>query len=205
MRTRAETQAQTRRRIVEAAVHLHCTIGPARTSFGGVAAASGLPRQTVYRHFADEAALFGACSTHYLQANPPPALADWLRETEPRERLRRALSDLYSYYRRNHAMLTNVLRDAAILASLQAFVAAYSQFQAAARDLLAPGWTGDQAAIKAVIGLALRFETWRSLVVEDDLSIERAVELMVALTTAAARPERGSAGSTRRRSRRRRT
>ncbi|HEX2648289.1 MAG TPA: TetR/AcrR family transcriptional regulator [Candidatus Dormibacteraeota bacterium] len=180
MRARAEHQQDTRRRIVEAAVQLHGTVGPARTTFRGVAAIARLPRQTVYRHFADEAALFGACSAHYLQANPPPNPSSWLQAPNPLARLRRALLDLYSYYERNQAMLANVLRDAAIVPSLRAFIVPYDQFRAGALAVLAEGWPGDQDSLRASIGVALTFDTWRSLVVEQHLSDQRAVDLMAA-------------------------
>lgn len=185
MRARAEGQEATRTRIVESALRLHGTIGPARTTFNAVAATARLPRQTIYRHFADETSLFGACSAHYLQANPPPDLAAWLDKPDGSARFRRALSEVYAYYRRNHAMLANVLRDAAIMPSLQAFVAPYGLFQAAARDLLAEGWSGHQHTIKAAISLALTLETWRSLVLEQGLSDEQAVDLMTGLVTTA--------------------
>jgi AcrR family transcriptional regulator len=187
MKARAEKHQGTRRRIVEAAVHLHGTVGPALTNFNAVAGLAGLPRQTVYRHFADEAALFGACSAHFLQANPPPDPVSWLEETNPQARLGVALTQVYSYYEGNHRMLANVLRDAALVPSLQAFVAPYELFRAAARDLLAEGWTGDEDRVRSVIGLALTFDTWRTLSLEQGLPLEGAVELMVVLAAAVAR------------------
>ena len=51
---RAELQEQTRLRITEAAVELHGTLGPARTSVTAVAERAGVERATVYRHFPDE-------------------------------------------------------------------------------------------------------------------------------------------------------
>src|SRR5687768_4915315 len=74
---RAALQDQTRRRITEAAVELHGSLGPARTTISAVAARAGVQRPTVYRHFPDEAALFAACSSHWSAANPPPARDSW--------------------------------------------------------------------------------------------------------------------------------
>jgi AcrR family transcriptional regulator len=181
MKVRGERQKMTRLRIVESAVRLHGTVGPALTTFHAVADLAGLPRQTVYRHFADEGALFGACSAHFLQANPPPDMAGWLEEPNPRARLRLALTQVYSYYEDNQTMLANVLRDAAIVPSLGAFVAPYELFRAAARDLLAEGWAGDVERVRSVIGLALTFDTWRTLSVEQGLSLESAVDLIAAV------------------------
>ena len=67
---RAELEAETRRRITEAAVELHGTVGPARTSISAIAERAGVRRSTLYRHFPDEAALIGACSSHWAAANP---------------------------------------------------------------------------------------------------------------------------------------
>src|SRR5829696_4877227 len=62
---RAEQQAETRRRIVEAVVALHREVGPARTTISAIAERAGVERLTVYRHFADETAMFQACSAHF--------------------------------------------------------------------------------------------------------------------------------------------
>ena len=50
---RAEKQQETRRRIVEAAVDLHSTLGPARTTVAQIAERAGVQRHTYYAHFPD--------------------------------------------------------------------------------------------------------------------------------------------------------
>src|SRR5438093_198066 len=50
-RRRAEKQAETRRRIVEAAIELHGKKGPGRTTMSDVARLAGVERRTLYRHF----------------------------------------------------------------------------------------------------------------------------------------------------------
>jgi AcrR family transcriptional regulator len=72
MQRRAERQGETRRRIVEAAVELHTTIGPARASLSAVAEQAGVQRHTLYAHFPDQYALFSACAAHWLAAHPFP-------------------------------------------------------------------------------------------------------------------------------------
>ena len=180
---RAEAEEHTRRRIVEAAIELHGTVGPAQTSFAAVALVAGLPRQTVYRHFEDEAALLGACSRHYLAGHPPPDPTRWLQELDPSARLVLALSEFYAYYRANAAILGNVLRDAATLPALQQSVELYRIFQRVARDTVASAWPNANESLHAAIGLALSFDTWRLLVLDQGLSDRRAVDLMVALAT----------------------
>ena len=95
-RRRAEQEEETRLRITEAAVDLHGSVGPARTTVSAIAERAGVQRATVYRHFPDEEALFAACSSHWAALNPPPDPAAWAEIADPDERLRRALSELYS-------------------------------------------------------------------------------------------------------------
>ena len=110
---RAELEAQTRLRITESTVELHGTLGPSRTSISAVAQRAGVRRSTVYRHFPDEAALFAACTAHWMGLNPPPDLAGWALIEDPDERLKQALAELYAYYRRTEPMLQNLHRDEA--------------------------------------------------------------------------------------------
>src|SRR4051812_2777134 len=94
-RRRAESEQETRRRITEAAVALHGTIGPARTTISAVAEKAGVQRATVYRHFPDDESLFAACSGHWVAMNPPPDPATLSEASDPTTRLRRALADTY--------------------------------------------------------------------------------------------------------------
>ena len=85
-RRRAELEDETRLRITEATVDLHGTVGPARTTVSAIAERAGVQRATVYRHFPDERALFGACSAHWIAANPPPDIAALGGDRGPRRR-----------------------------------------------------------------------------------------------------------------------
>ena len=51
LKKRAERLAETRRRITEATVELHGTVGPAATHINEVARRAGVQRMTVYNHF----------------------------------------------------------------------------------------------------------------------------------------------------------
>src|ERR1039457_4067553 len=108
---RAELEEATRRRITESAVELHGTLGPSRTSLSAIAEHAGVRRSTLYRHFADEAALFDACTAHWAAANPLPDLEAWSMIEDPDERLATALGELYAFYGRTDAMLENLFRD----------------------------------------------------------------------------------------------
>src|SRR5439155_24092294 len=114
LKRRAERQEETRRRIVEAAVELHRTKGPARTTLSDVARRAGVQRHTLYRHFPDERALGVACSGHFYQLNPFPDPAAWKTIADPEERLRVGLGELYGYFERTEDMLTCIVRDSEI-------------------------------------------------------------------------------------------
>ncbi len=111
LKRRAHQQDETRQRIVEAAVHLHETLGPARTSITAIAEQAGVERLTVYRHFPDEQTLFTACTSHYLAANPLPEPADWMQIADPETRLVVALTEIYAYYQRTERMQLTSARD----------------------------------------------------------------------------------------------
>jgi AcrR family transcriptional regulator len=166
LKKRAEEMAETRRRITEAAIELHGTAGPARTTMSAVAEAAGVERRTLYRHFPTEAELFTACSTHYFAANPWPDLGGWRAIRDPRRRLERALDELYAYYERNEAMLGNVLRDAELVDVARDAVAPLLAYLDDAAEVLTVGRRARGSRRRLVAGAlrhALAFSTWRSL------------------------------------------
>jgi AcrR family transcriptional regulator len=188
MTKRAELEAETRRRITESAVELHGTLGPARTTISALAEHAGVQRATVYRHFPDDAALFAACSSHWGAQNPPPDLAAWAAVEDPNERLHNALGELYGYYRRTENMWTNLLRDEASLSILTELLDGFRQYLGAARETLVAGRASEwpaQRLVRAAMGHALAFQTWRSLAMEQGLEDEEAVRLMIGFVTVA--------------------
>jgi AcrR family transcriptional regulator len=188
MQLRAESEQQTRLRIIEGAVALHGTVGPSRTSISAVAAKAGVRRSTVYRHFPDEAALFDACTAHWATANPPPDLAAWSAIDNPDERLRVALDELYAFYQRTEPMLDNLFRDEKIMPLVKERFAAFRGYFEAVRDTLMAGRTLRGVArrrTQAALGHATSFSTWKSLVREQGLGDSDASTLMRALVAAA--------------------
>jgi AcrR family transcriptional regulator len=186
---RAALEAQTRLRITESTVELHDTLGPSRTSISAVAARAGVRRSTVYRHFPDEAALFAACSGHWMASHPLPDLAGWAAIEDPDERLRRALAELYSYYRRTQRMMENLHRDEATMPTVKQLFSGFRDYLAAARELLTNGRHARSRTawpVRAAIGHALAFPTWRSLTHEQGLDDIQAADLMFRLVAAAA-------------------
>jgi AcrR family transcriptional regulator len=164
---RAELVQETRRRIVEAAIELHGTVGPARTTISAVADRAGVQRLTVYRHFPDEAALFRACSSQWLVEHPPPDFAQWSAHADPALRLEHALRELYTYFARTAAMWEHVHRDGPVVPALQAPLSAWVEYLGRARNTLVRGWRVDsrqRRRLEVAIGHALAFSTWASLV-----------------------------------------
>ena len=180
LKRRAERQAETRQRIVEAAVELHRTKGPARTTLSDVARRAGVQRHTLYRHFPDERALFTACSGHFYELTPFPDPEPWQAIADPDARLRAGLTAMYAYFERAEDMLTTTVRDAEIHPLTQE-VAKLRRGRMLERvqGVLAEHLP-DTPRVHATLALALDFYTWRSLVRRSGLSNEEAVETMVA-------------------------
>lgn len=187
-KARAEAEAQTRRRITESAVELHGSLGPARTSMSAVAEHAGVRRSTLYRHFPDERALFGACSAHWGAENPPPDIGAWAAIEDPDERLAAALADLYTYYRRAGGMIDKLLRDEKAVPVVAEKFAPYHQFLAMATEILTRGrgLRGNAAKrTRAAIGHALAFRTWQDLTETQGLDDDQAATLMAGLVVSA--------------------
>ncbi|MFO7653984.1 MAG: TetR/AcrR family transcriptional regulator [Candidatus Krumholzibacteriia bacterium] len=167
MKARARRLAETRQRITEAAVRLHETVGPARTTVSEVARLAGVQRMTVYNHFPSDVELLDACSGHWLAQNPPPDPAAWTAVADPQERLLTALRQLYAWYRAGRDMMGNSLRDEPLVPGLAAIMAAkwwpyVEAVDAALGEGLLDGATRP-ASVRAALRLAVAFPTWRTL------------------------------------------
>lgn len=179
---------ETRRRIVEATAELHEEVGPAETTITAIAERAGVQRLTVYRHFPDEEALIGACSSHWRDEHPLPDPGAWSGIGDPRRRLREALGEIYAYFRAGAPMLEQVLRDEDQVAELAEVMEPWWAYMGEVAGGLAAGWgvgAARQRRVRAVVGHALRFSTWRSLTGEG-LSDVEAAELMTALVATTA-------------------
>jgi AcrR family transcriptional regulator len=189
-RRRAELEAETRLRITEAAVDLHGSVGPARTTISAVAERAGVQRATVYRHFPDEDALFDACSSHWMAQHPLPDPAPWAEIEDPNERLRVALGELYQWYEHGEYMLERTTRDVALVPALRPSMEAFLGWLDAAAEALLRGRPERGARrrrVRAAVGHALAFESWRSLAIHQGLPQSKTIELMEAFAHAAGR------------------
>jgi AcrR family transcriptional regulator len=196
MKKRAVDVAVTRQRIVEAAVRLHGTVGPAATTISALAEEAGVTRLTVYRHFPDDAALFAACSQHWASGQVLPSPQTWSQLSDAAQRLRAGLSDLYRFYRDAEPMLTNIRRDrAAVPAELQRRTEATD---AGYRDTLLQPFAlrgSRREQLRAVLGHAVSFWTWRSLCLDNGLTNRQAADAMTSLVLTMAGRDR-SPGAT---------
>jgi AcrR family transcriptional regulator len=184
LRRRAEQQAQTRRRIVEAAVDLHGSVGPARTTFSMIAERAGVQRHTLYAHFPDEKSLSMACSALALARDPLPEAEPWRAIADRRERLRAGLTALYAWFERNAELTACVLRDAEFHAPTREVTALrMGPAMASYDEVLGAGLTTKQ---QAMLRLALDFHTWRTLVRTAALTPTAAVAAMIGAIEAAA-------------------
>ena len=183
LKQRAQRQADTRRRIVEATVELHSERGLVATQVTDIAQRAGVDRVTVYRHFPDPASLFKACAAHYYQAHPPPDPTAWAAIEDPEVRLRHGLQELYGYWAQNATAVAHILRDAQVLGHLGVGRRLLG-LQRDATEVLTSGWSpaDQQPALAATIRVAVDFHTWQRLVTERGLSQQAAVELAVGWT-----------------------
>jgi AcrR family transcriptional regulator len=177
LKKRAEQQAETRLRIVEAAVALHSTVGPAATTVSMVAERAGVQRHTFYAHFPDERSLLNACSSLSLERDPLPEAAPWRQIEDRGERLRAGLLAIYGWYERNAELAGCVLRDAERHQLVRETAEqTWAPYMHAYHDVLGAGLSAKQ---RAMLGLALSFFTWRTLTREGGLKQAAAVKAMV--------------------------
>jgi AcrR family transcriptional regulator len=163
---RAAQQDETRERIVEATVKLHEELGPANTPIKAIAEKAGVQRLTVYRHFPDDASLFEACSTHYLEMHPLPNMADWAEIVDASERSYTALLAFYHYYRQTEKMWASVYRDADKVEAVKGPMEQFEGYIDAVCDDLVAAWNKTHTAkkqLQVTLRHALRFSTWQSL------------------------------------------
>jgi AcrR family transcriptional regulator len=192
LRKRAESQAETRRRITEATVELHRTVGPAATRISDVARRAGVQRVTVYNHFPDLGSLIAACSAHWRALHPRPDPQGWLAIADPAGRLRHALREVYAWYRETEPMAANLLRDAALVPELRPYVQrGFADYVDAAATLLTD-WVPagrERSRTDAAARVALGFHTWQALTALGD---DEAAELSARFVEVAAAPSHSS-------------
>ena len=176
--------ADTRLRIAAAAVELHGTVGPARTTLSAVAERAGVQRHTLYRHFPTEADLFGACSAHFFTEHPLPDFETCRKIRDSRQRLQQALDELYVYYESTAQMFSNVLRDAELIEDLRPTLAPMQEYLDEVAQILALGWAARgrrRVLLAAAMHHAIDFQAWKSLTQDPRITRAEAIELVTGL------------------------
>lgn len=165
MGRRAESQEETRQRIVDATVSLHEEIGLRATTICAIAERAGVQRLTVYRHFPDDKAVFQACASEWGRRNPPPDPAGWETIGEPGRRIQAALRAFYGYYAGTFRMWSVAYREGPSVPPVQPTLREYGELLDRTAASLAPGRRGSKAHARALATIrhALAFQTWESL------------------------------------------
>jgi AcrR family transcriptional regulator len=199
LKKRAERQEETRLRIARATLELHETIGPSLTTRSAIAERAGVGRPTVYSHFPDDLSLGMACSSLEMSENPLPDPGPWEEISDPEGRLRVALTELYAYFRRRERLWANIFRDLEMPRSkddpeaqltgdetMKPVLAHWERM----KEILAEDWgpsDGTFLLLRGAIGVALDFQTWRTMTREQGLSEEQAIALMAGMMRCALR------------------
>ena len=188
LKARARRREEVHRRITEAAVFFHGTVGPARTTMGDIAKRAGVRRATVYNHFPTDLDLIDACSSHWFGENPPPDPVQWTRISDPGRRAEVAMGEMYEYYDRGQKMLENVLRDIHLVPAVKEILRLkWWPMLDGMVEMLAVGWIrpegggdvsnteqqtsqetqpnprNDNSELRASIRVSLDFFTWQTL------------------------------------------
>ena len=190
---RARNVRRTRQRIVEAAMGLHTSVGPARTSVSAIAERAGVQRHTVYAHFPDEVSLFRACTGHWLSLNPLPDHGRWAAIEPFEDRVEAALDEVSAYWERTAGDLTPVFADVGRVAAMEEAVAFWAglteAWTASAVGALRPRGRR-RARLEAALRHAMAMDTWRSLTAPGGMTRPEAVRLMAGFVRLAAEPGR---------------
>lgn len=173
---RADKEAETRLRIIEAALALHGEVGPAKTTVSMIAERAGVQRHTVYAHLPDERATFMACSGLFDERYPLPSPEAWAELNDPESRLNSALTALYGWFARHEEIVSHVLRDAEQNATLREV--SDMRFGAPFGAIFASLAGGLSEKQQAALAVAISLYTWRTLR-DARLDPHAAVELMV--------------------------
>jgi AcrR family transcriptional regulator len=188
---RERNRQRTRQRIVDAAIELHTTVGPARTTVMGIAERAGVQRHTVYAHFPDEVSIFRACTGHWLTLNPLPDHDRWTAIAPFEHRVAAAIDDVSAYWERTAGDLTPVFADIGKVAAMEEAVTFWRT--------LTEAWIASaigthrlrgrrRARLEAALRHAFAMDTWRSLTAPGGMTRPEAVRLMAGFVRQAAEP-----------------
>lgn len=123
-----------------------------------------------------------ACTGQYFQRHPAPDTQRWRAIPDPDQRLRTALGETYAYHRDTEAMMTRVLADGRD----HELLAPYHAYWRHAAEVIVDAFPvrgTRRTLLSAAIALALSFDTWRTLVREQELTGDQAIDVALRLAS----------------------
>jgi AcrR family transcriptional regulator len=169
---RADTKADTRERIVAAAVALHREKGTVATSYADLAQRAGVSLQTVHNHFPSLGELLPAC-TGLVAASAPQVTADLFAPLgAPEDRLDALLKALFLQHAHFEPWMRWAVPEARLVPELEAGLRQGRDHLAALlAAAIAPGFAGKPPAeLVALLATLLDIECWMRLQSQSGLS-----------------------------------
>ncbi|QEX18950.1 hypothetical protein FRZ44_42620 [Hypericibacter terrae] len=173
---RAEAKADTRERIVAAAVALHRKKGTIATRYADLARQAGVSLQTVHNHFPTLGALLPAC-TGMVAATAPQVTAALFEPLQaPEDRLDALMTALFAQHAHFEPWMRWAVHEARAVPELEAGIRRWRDDLAALlAKAVAPGFAGKPPAeMVALLATLLDIESWLRLQSQSALSAKAA-------------------------------
>ena len=181
MTRRAAANAETRRRIVDAAIALHAEKGILGTSWPDIARRADVALGTVYRHFPGLDQLVPACTSENALRTRPPGPDILLGLIRPEERVRQFVQELFAFYGRTAPWTPRAGIDRQQLPVLDTILSRREAgLRALVGETLGP-LRRRRHALEAALALT-DFGVWRSLT-RSGLSTEASARLIAEMLT----------------------
>jgi AcrR family transcriptional regulator len=176
MNRRAAASAETRRRILDAAIALHAEKGILGTSWPDIAKRADVALGTVYRHFPSLDQLVPACTSENALRTRPPGPSILVGLTRPHERIGQFVQELFAFYGRTAPWTPRAGIDRHDLPVLDTILSRREvALKALVEETLGP-LRRRRHALEAAVALT-DFGVWRSLT-HSGLSTEAAARLV---------------------------
>ena len=176
MTRRAAANAETRRRIVDAAIALHAQKGVLGTSWPDIAKRADVALGTVYRHFPSLDQLVPACTSENALRTKPPGPSILIGLTRPQERIGQFVQELFAFYGRTAPWTPRASIDRHEIPVLDTILSRReAALKALVEETLGP-LRRRRHALEAALALT-DFGVWRSLT-SSGLSTEAAARLI---------------------------
>jgi len=144
---RAASREETRRKIVEASLHLHSQQGFAATSWQDIADAAGVAVGTVYYHFPTFDELIPACSGLGMELMPFPTSAIFRGLRGRKQRVQRLVEELHNKYEASRTPLFHTYTERGKIPAVDRFAQQFgAHIRSLVQDALGPDATPEMVA-----------------------------------------------------------